>query len=632
MDNKYRRKRREVEGTDDGDAPQGSGWRYLFWISLIALIWYYLGYGINSNQVKLTYSEFRVQIQQNNIEKVTFSDHQVTGSFNKPYIVQSGKDKESYKFFSTTIPPVEDPTLLRTMEAKGIVVTAESKNSSWLLYLLISFLPLILFFGYLIYASQKMQDQMKGSFGDRGIFGFGKSGARRYNKTDSEVHFSDVAGLENAKKELIEIVDYLKDPKKFSKLGAEIPKGILLVGPPGCGKTLLAKAVAGEIGIPFFSISGSEFVEVFVGVGASRVRDMFDNAKKDSPSIIFIDEIDSIGRVRGSGIGGGHDEREQTLNQILSEMDGFAPHEAVVVVAATNRPDVLDPALTRPGRFDRQVVLDLPQKEAREKILKIHTKNVPLADDVNLENIAARTVGFSGAFLKNLVNEAALWAGRNNKKKVEAQDFDYAIDKILLGLENEERIQDREKKLTAYHESGHALAAKLLPEADPLQKVTIIPHGQALGATEQTPDTDRHNFSRAYLYAVIAVQLGGRAAEKLVFNDLTSGSANDLRQATQLARKMVCQWGMSDKLGASTFRQGEEHVFLGREMTQPKDFSEYTAEIIDKEIKGILDDMEIRVFNLLKENRDKLDSIANALIERETLDNKDVDEILNRLG
>jgi cell division protease FtsH len=437
-----------------------------------------------------------------------------------------------------------------------------------------------------------------------------------------------VAGLDNAKKELQEVKEYLKDPAKFQRLGGELPKGLLLVGPPGVGKTLLAQATAGEADVPFYSISGSEFIEMFVGVGASRVRDMFKKAKKDAPAIIFIDEIDSIGRVRGSGLGGGHDEREQTLNQILAEMDGFSPHQSVVVMAATNRPDVLDPALIRPGRFDRRITLDLPQKKARLKILETHTREVPLADEVDLENLAQRTPGLSGADLKNIVNEAALLAARKNKQQVDTEDFEQSRDKILMGLEREDVIKDEDKKLIACHEAGHALLAKLLPGADPLQKVTIIPRGQSLGATEQIPEKERHNIKRSYLLNRLAIMLGGRAAEKIMFEDVSTGAADDLKKATELVRRMVCQWGMSDKIGPVTFRRGETHPFLGRELTESRDFSEHTARLIDEEIQAIVVNMEKKAHETLADNRDSLEALTDQLLEHETLTEEKVDDIL----
>jgi cell division protease FtsH len=472
-----------------------------------------------------------------------------------------------------------------------------------------------------------MQERMAGGKGG-GIFGFAKSKAKLFDKQRIDVTYRDVAGLDNAKKELQEIKEYLKDPSKFQRLGGELPRGILLVGPPGVGKTLLAQATAGEADVPFYSISGSEFIEMFVGVGASRVRDMFKKAKKDAPAIIFIDEIDSIGRVRGTGLGGGHDEREQTLNQILAEMDGFSPHESVVVMAATNRPDVLDPALIRPGRFDRRITLDLPQKKARRKILETHTREVPLADDVDLGNLARRTPGMSGADLKNIVNEAALLAARKNKQKVEAEDFEQARDKIIIGLEREDVIKDEDKKMIACHEAGHALLAKLLPGADPLQKVTIIPRGQSLGATEQIPEEERHNIKRSYLLNRLAIMLGGRAAEKIMFEDVSTGAADDLKKATELARRMVCQWGMSEKLGPVTFRLGETHPFLGRELTESRDFSEHTARLIDEEIQAVVGKMEKKAEETLTDHRDSLEALTEHLLEQETLTKQQVDKIL----
>jgi cell division protease FtsH len=516
------------------------------------------------------------------------------------------------------------------LEESGVTVNAEASDNSWWNVVLIVMLPWVLIFGYFMYARKKMQGKGGGGMlGGGGLFSIGKSRAKRYRKSTSDVTFNDVAGLENAKQDLMEIIDYLKEPSKFAALGADIPKGVLLMGPPGTGKTLLSRATAGEAGVPFFSISGSEFIEMFVGVGASRVRDLFENAKKEAPAIIFIDEIDSVGRARGTGLGGGHDEREQTLNQILSEMDGFEKNQSVVVMAATNRPDVLDAALIRPGRFDRHITLELPQRNARQRIIEMHTRHVPIAADVRFEKLAAMTVGFSGADLKNLVNEAALLAGRKQRKQVESSDFEEARDKILLGAEREEKISDEEKRVVAYHEAGHALLAKLLPDTDPLQKVTIIPRGRALGVTEQIPASDRHNLRRGYLLNRIAVMLGGRAAEQLVFGDITNGAASDLKAVTTLARKMVCQWGMSEKLGPVMFRLGEEHIFLGREMAQQKDFSDETAHVIDEEIHRIVSEMERKSLETLKDNKSKLDALADALLEHETLDSEEVNRVLS---
>jgi len=482
--------------------------------------------------------------------------------------------------------------------------------------------------GLLWYAGRRMQERAGGFGGAGGAFGFGKSTAKRFRRGETHVTFDDVAGLANAKRDLQEIAGYLKNPDHYRKLGAKIPKGILLMGPPGTGKTLLAKALAGESDVPFFSISGSEFIEMFVGVGASRVRDMFASAKKEAPAIIFIDEIDSVGRARGTGLGGGHDEREQTLNQILGEMDGFDPHEAVVVVAATNRPDVLDAALMRPGRFDRKIALDLPDKNARLAILNIHSREVPLAADVDLQRLAALTVGFAGADLENLINEAALLAGREDKSEVDMVCMMQARDKVVLGSEREMVIGDEEKKIVAFHESGHALAASLLPNADPLDKATIIPRGRSLGSTEQIPEEEHHNLRPSYLRDRIGVMLGGRAAEKVVFNEVSSGAEEDLKQVTRLARHMVTHWGMSEKIGPVAFRRGEEHIFLGREMAQQRDFSEHTAQTIDEEITSLVTGIEQEIVALLEKHRAQLDALAAALLEKETLEAAEIRAII----
>jgi cell division protease FtsH len=611
----------------------GQTWTYLIWF---LALWFLFSYVFSpfgqKNRTTIPYSVFKEQVARDNVLSITDKADQISGEFRNKYqvVTGSGKDTTGYKYFSTTSPAFADPGLMQDLEQHSVTVSAESTESStWYSYFLILVLPWLMIVGYFWYARRKMQGDMKGMMGGGGIFGIGKSRAKRYKEDKPHVTFDDVAGLDNAKQSLREIIEYLREPEKFTSLGASVPKGVLLMGPPGTGKTLLARATAGEAGVTFFSISGSEFIEMFVGVGASRVRDLFDSAKKDAPSVIFVDEIDSVGRSRGTGLGGGNDEREQTLNQILSEMDGFEPHESVVVMAATNRPDVLDAALTRPGRFDRQITLDLPMKTAREQILRIHTRHVPLADSVDLDNLAARTVGFSGADLKNLVNEAALLAGRKSRAKVEREDFEQARDQILLGSEHEEKIEEDEKKVIAYHEAGHALVARLLPNTDPIQKVTIIPRGQSLGATEQVPEVDRHNYSRSYLLDRITVALGGRASEKLVFGELTSGAASDLKSSTLIARRMVCQWGMSDKLGPITFRQAEEQVFLGREIVEPKDFSEDTARVIDEEVQKILKQMEARAADLVLKNRDKLDALAQALVVHETLEGIEIDKILN---
>ncbi|MGR8979676.1 MAG: ATP-dependent zinc metalloprotease FtsH [Gammaproteobacteria bacterium] len=595
-------------------------WRTFIWfLLLLFLTWQWLGIGQSQKQLTFPYSEFKARVKADDVAEVTFQGDQILGALKESDTEKAPETKKTPLQFITTRPPVDDPELIPLLEKHDVEVRAESETANWWMQALIGIIPWLLLIGLFWYSGRKMQERMTGAEGPGGIFSFGKSKAKRFLQGESTITFDDVAGLENAKRDMQEITGYLKNPERYRKLGAYIPKGILLMGPPGTGKTLLARAVAGEAGVPFFSISGSEFIEMFVGVGASRVRDMFESAKKEAPAIIFIDEIDSVGRARGTGLGGGHDEREQTLNQILGEMDGFDPHEAVVVLAATNRPDVLDAALLRPGRFDRKITLDLPDKKARNQILKIHSKAVPLADDVDLDRLAALTVGFSGADLENLINEAALMAGREDKEKVDMDSLLNARDKVVLGGKREMVIGDEEKKWIAYHESGHALAASLLPNADPLDKVTIIPRGRALGATEQIPEEERHNLREAYLRDRIGVMLGGRASEKLVFGEYSSGAEDDLKQASRLARHMVTHWGMSHKLGPVAFRRGEEHIFLGREMTQQRDFSEHTAQIIDEEIGILVRDIEQKVTGLLKEHRPQLEALANALLENETL-------------
>jgi cell division protease FtsH len=598
-------------------------WRYFAWfIVLVIFSWYFLNPAGDDRQI-LSYSEFKISVAEDQVAWVKLQGDRVTGEFRQPRMSSTKGDSKLSARFVTTLPPVPDPELISLLEQHEVQIHAVSGEANWLTKAMIGILPWILIIGLFWYGTRRMQKSL-GGIGGAGLFDFGKSRAKRFRQQDSELSFDDVAGLENAKRDLYEIVGYLKDPEHYRKLGAKIPKGILLMGPPGTGKTLLAKAVAGEANVPFFSISGSEFIEMFVGVGASRVRDMFASARKEAPSIIFIDEIDSVGRARGTGLGGGHDEREQTLNQILGEMDGFDPHEAVVVLAATNRPDVLDAALLRPGRFDRKITLDLPDKKARRAILDIHAADVPLADDVDLDRIAALTVGFSGADLENLVNEAALLSGRDNRETVGMETLLSARDKIVLGGKRELIIGDEEKNLVAHHEAGHALIASLLPTADPLDKVTIIPRGRSLGATEQIPEEEHYNLRQSYVRDRIGVMLGGRVAEQLVFGEVSSGAEEDLKQATRLARHMVTHWGMSEKLGPVAFRRGEEHIFLGREMTQQRDFSEHTAQIIDDEISDLLKDIEQNITALLGQHRPELESLANALLDKETLG---VDEI-----
>ena len=605
--------------------------RYLIWILVVMVTTYYWTNIVQSQRPQtFSYTAFKERVRAGEIAMVTLQGDQVSGRLRQADVISvPDREQRSLRFVST-LPPVDDPELIPLLEKHGVEVHAKSEQVTWWARVLIGALPWIIIIGFFLYSSRKLQERVGGVTGPGGVFGFGKSKARRFQKGETGLTFENVAGLENAKRELREITSYLKDPKRYRKLGAKIPKGILLMGPPGTGKTLLARAMAGEADVPFFSISGSEFIEMFVGVGASRVRDMFECAKKEAPSIIFIDEIDSVGRARGTGLGGGHDEREQTLNQILGEMDGFEPHEAVVVLAATNRPDVLDAALLRPGRFDRKITLDLPDKKARIAILKIHTREVPLAVDVDLNRLAALTVGFSGADLENLVNEGALLAGRENKEQVDMDLLLNARDKIVLGSKREMVIDEEEKKMIAYHEAGHAVMASLLPNADPLDKVTIIPRGHALGATEQIPEVERHSLRESYLRDRIGVMLGGRVSEKMVFNEVSSGAEDDLKQATHLARHMVTHWGMSDKIGPVAFRRGEEHIFLGREMTQQRDFSEHTAQVIDDEIYKLIHGIEQEVTNLLEQHRNHLDALAGELLAKETLEADDIQSIINK--
>ncbi len=532
----------------------------------------------------------------------------------------AGKEKEGDAEVPFTAYLVKDEQFIAKVREKGVTVNIERpRESSAFLVTLLSWLPMLLLIGVWIFFMRQMQA------GGNKAMSFGKSRAKLLTAQSKKITFKDVAGCDEAKEELQEIIEFLKDPQKFQRLGGRIPKGVLLMGPPGTGKTLLARAVAGEADVPFFSISGSDFVEMFVGVGASRVRDLFEQGKKNAPCIIFIDEIDAVGRHRGAGLGGGHDEREQTLNQLLVEMDGFESNEGVILIAATNRPDVLDPALLRPGRFDRQVVVDRPDVRGREGILKVHTRKIPLADDVDLSVVARGTPGFSGADLANLVNEAALLAAREDKKRVEADDFEIAKDKVLMGAERKSMIiSDEEKKNTAYHEAGHALVAYLEPHADPVHKVTIIPRGMALGLTQQLPVDDRHTYNRQYLDAMLAVLMGGRAAEELFMGHLTTGAGNDIERATELARKMVCEWGMSELMGPLAFGKREEQIFLGREIAQHRDYSEKTAIEIDGEVHAIISNAYERARQHLDGHREALIRIAESLLERETIDNSEV--------
>ncbi|GFO70802.1 ATP-dependent zinc metalloprotease FtsH [Geomonas limicola] len=576
----------------------------------------------------ISYSRFRDELTAGNVKKVTLRGSNLRGEFRTKISIpqpagQKGGSVDT-AFFTSNIPSFGDPTLLPELQARKVDVQVLPVDGSTAGNIFIYLLPWLLILGVWWFIMRGMKSQGPGAM----MGGFSRSGAKTYTSEHINVTFADVAGMEEAKQELREVVEYLKEPGKFKQIGGKVPKGVLLVGPPGTGKTLLARAVAGEAGVPFFSISASAFIEMFVGVGASRVRDLFASARKVLPSIIFIDELDAVGRSRGAGFGGGHDEREQTLNQLLSEMDGFDPHAELVVISATNRPDVLDPALLRPGRFDRNVVIERPDWRDREKILRVHTRKIPLASDVDLAVIAKGTPGMTGADLEGLVNEGAILAARDNVMVVTLDHLERAKDKILMGGERHMVISDDEKRITAYHEAGHALVARLLPSTDPVHKVTILPRGRALGVTQQLPDDDRYHYPRNYLVNRLCVALGGRVAEKEVFNDISSGAQSDLKYVTDLAEKMVCQWGMSDKIGPMTFQRGEEHPFLGMKLAEEKTFSEEMAWQIDQEIASLIRQAESRAQELVSRNREKLDALAAALLEEETLDGVRVDAVL----
>jgi len=562
-------------------------------------------------QSEVVFSDFMDQVEQGQINEVVISGDNISGKY------MDGKA------FQTTAPP-KDPDLIKSLREKNVrIVVVAPEQTSWYMSILISWFPMLLLLGIWIFFMRQMQS------GGGKAMSFGKSKARLLNDTKNKTTFKDVAGVDEAKEELHEIIEFLKEPQKFSKLGGKIPKGVLLVGPPGTGKTLLARAISGEANVPFFSISGSDFVEMFVGVGASRVRDLFEQGKKNSPCIIFIDEIDAVGRHRGAGLGGGHDEREQTLNQLLVEMDGFENNEGVILIAATNRPDVLDPALLRPGRFDRQVTVGRPDVKGREGILKVHTSTVPLTDGVDLKIIARGTPGFTGADLANLVNEAALLAARDDKKAVAMNDFEEAKDKVMMGVERRSMvISEKEKKTTAYHEAGHALVAVLLPGTDPIHKVTIIPRGRALGVTMQLPMDEQHTYQRNYLINSLAILMGGRCAEEICLGEMTTGAGNDIERATEMARKMVCEWGMSEKMGPLTYGTKEEQVFLGKDFSSQKNFSDQTAKLIDQEVKTLVMGGYDKATELLTTNLDKLEQMAQALLEHETLNAKEIQNIL----
>ncbi|HXU48160.1 MAG TPA: ATP-dependent zinc metalloprotease FtsH [Candidatus Binatia bacterium] len=585
----------------------------LFWVLMILLavvLWQMASRGGQSgHEDQPSYSEFLSKLDNGEVKNVTINLSQNSADLEGVY-----KDQANTKFRNVTVANSVIPDITKALQDKGVPYEyKEVSNGNWINFL-VGVAPIILLVALWIFMMRQMQA------GGNKALSFGKSRARLLTAQQKKATFKDVAGIDEAKEELYEIIDFLKDPQKFQKLGGRIPKGVLLVGPPGTGKTLLARAIAGEANVPFFSISGSDFVEMFVGVGASRVRDLFEQGKKNAPCIIFIDEIDAVGRHRGAGLGGGHDEREQTLNALLVEMDGFESNEGVILIAATNRPDVLDPALLRPGRFDRRVVVPRPDVKGREEILRVHTRKVPLTDDVDLSVIARGTPGFSGADVANLVNEAALWAARQNRKLVSMADFEMSKDKVLMGVERRSMIlSDEEKKNTAYHEAGHALVAAMTPGTDPLHKVTIIPRGMALGVTMQLPIDDKHTYTKDFLESQLAVLMGGRAAEEIFLHHITTGAGNDIERATEIARQMVCEWGMSP-LGPLTFGKKEEQIFLGREIAQHRDYSEDTAIKIDGEVRSIVNTGYSKARNILETNRDALERVAHGLLEREVLD------------
>ena len=588
----------------------------MFWMvaALLIMLFWSVSSRIQQKEKQLTFSDFMEQVDRGSVAEVT-----ITGSSAGSQIVGTLKNGDPIRTFA----PPQYETLVDKLLSQGVEVSARDANGSSVWAHLINWTPIIIMIAFLVFFMRQMQGS-----GNRAL-SFGKSKAKLSSTQQKKVTFKDVAGIDEAKEELEEIIDFLKEPQKFQKLGGRIPKGVLLMGPPGTGKTLLARAISGEANVPFFTISGSDFVEMFVGVGASRVRDLFEQGKKNAPCIVFIDEIDAVGRHRGAGLGGGHDEREQTLNQLLVEMDGFESNEGVILIAATNRPDVLDPALLRPGRFDRRVVVSLPDVKGREGILKVHTNRIPLASDVDLSILARGTPGFSGADLANLVNEAALNAARYGRKAVGMRDFENSKDKVLMGAERRSMIMsESEKRTTAYHEAGHALVAALLPDADPIHKVTIIPRGMALGVTQLLPASERYSHSQVYLEAMIAVKMGGRIAEELILNQITSGAHDDLERATDLARRMVCEWGMSERLGPITFGRKEEQIFLGRDIVNQPNYSADTAIKIDEEVTKIVERNYQRAKDLLTTNRHLLERIAKSLLEREVLDAEEVKMVM----
>ncbi|MBE2269560.1 MAG: ATP-dependent zinc metalloprotease FtsH [Anaerolinea sp.] len=574
-----------------------------------------------SQPIELPYSAFYDQVTGGNVAEVVIEETQVRGRFNSVVtfpedgspLIEQGLTQRTSTTFTSTLPPVGDSDLVSTLLANNVVIVGQITQANPILLLLWNFFPILILIGFFVWQARRTQRQMGG------VFGFGQTKARQYDAEKPQITFADVAGQAAAKSELVEIVDFLKEPDKYIALGARIPRGVLLIGPPGTGKTLLARAVAGEAGVAFFSIAASEFVEMFVGVGASRVRDLFNKAKAAAPSIVFIDEIDAVGRQRGAGLGGGNDEREQTLNQMLAEMDGFDRNESVIVMAATNRPDVLDPALLRPGRFDRQVTVALPDRKGREDILKVHARGKPLDQTVDTEAISKATIGFSGADIANLANEAALTAARKNRRRITQDDFLEAFDRIVLGTASPPLANEQERRVVAYHEAGHALVATITPGTDPIFKVTIVPRGQALGVAYQMPEDDRRNHSRGYIKARMMVALGGRAAEEIVFDDVTTGAASDLKQVTQMARRMVAQFGMSDRIGQVNYGEDERQPFLGYSLSQGRSYSEETAAKIDEEVHRLIEELYTQTKALLEEHRDELEALAHELMTNEVV-------------
>ncbi|TWU28541.1 ATP-dependent zinc metalloprotease FtsH [Bythopirellula polymerisocia] len=604
-----------------------------FTLSLLAIASVFLILSTWRDETTISYSQLIEEVEAGNVAQIKISKNNVVGEFREGVVPQpidrqtpADEKQEPIKQFKCTLPEQVGEDWLAELRSKKVEVTAEDPANYDDVFFLISLVGMGLLIVFAWSMMRRTRDQM---LGGGMLGGVTKSPARRYEASDTKISFSDVAGLSGVKKDLEEIVLYLKDAPRFQRLGAQVPKGVLLMGPPGTGKTLLARAVAGEAGVPFFSINGSEFIQMFVGVGAGRVRDMFKTAQDNSPAILFIDEIDAVGRQRGAGLGGGHDEREQTLNQILSEMDGFSPTSTVIVLAATNRPDVLDPALLRPGRFDRHITVDRPTVKGRQELFELHSQKVPLTEDVDFEKLARATSGLTGADIRNLVNEAALWAIRHDKDKVGPEDFEYARDKILMGSAREEILTADEKKLVAYHEAGHALVAWLVPDCEPVHKVTIIPRGRSLGVTQLVPEEDRYNTSQSQMIATLTMALAGRAAEKIQFDEFSAGAESDLKRATDLARRMVTRWGMSERLGPVAYSNGEEHPFLGREMAhEHRTFSERTAQIIDEEVAKILHSAADSANLLLTEHASKLEALSQALLDREMLDTKEIEEIL----